>query len=64
MKNKADSRHFQGCDIQRDGLLQEEFFGSYLVRFQAPTTTPIPATVWLFGAGILGLFGIRRKMKN
>lgn len=25
---------------------------------------PIPATVWIFGAGILGLFGIRRKLSR
>jgi len=25
-------------------------------------TVPIPSTVWIFGAGIIGLFGIRRKL--
>ena len=26
-------------------------------------TTPIPGAVWLFGAGLLGLIGVRRKVK-
>ena len=25
---------------------------------------PIPAAVWLFGSGLLGLFGVRRKMRK
>ena len=25
---------------------------------------PIPATVWIFGAGLIGLVGIRRKLKS
>ena len=29
-----------------------------------PTPTPIPATVWMFGAGLVGLLGIRRKLAN
>ena len=27
-------------------------------------SVPIPATVWIFGAGLLGLVGIRRKLKS
>ena len=27
-------------------------------------TAPIPATVWIFGAGLIGLLGIRRKLWN
>jgi hypothetical protein len=27
------------------------------------TSVPVPAAVWLLGSGLLGLFGIRRKMK-
>jgi len=30
----------------------------------APVTTPIPAAVWLFGTGLLGLLGIRRKLRT
>jgi hypothetical protein len=28
------------------------------------TTVPIPAAVWLFGSGLIGIVGIRRKFKN
>jgi len=27
-------------------------------------TVPIPGTVWIFGAGLIGLVGIRRKIRN
>jgi probable HAF family extracellular repeat protein len=29
-----------------------------------PTTIPIPAAVWLFGSGLLGLLGIARRRKK
>ena len=29
-----------------------------------PTPTPVPAAVWLFGSGLLGLVGIRRKFRK
>jgi hypothetical protein len=29
-----------------------------------PSAVPVPAAVWLFGSGLLGLVGIRRKMKH
>jgi hypothetical protein len=29
-----------------------------------PIATPIPATVWIFGAGVVGLIGIRRKLSR
>ena len=28
------------------------------------SSAPIPATVWMFGAGLVGLFGIRRKLAS
>ena len=27
-------------------------------------TTPIPGTIWIFGAGLIGLVGVRRKLKK
>jgi len=27
----------------------------------APSTVPVPATIWLFGAALLGLFGFNRR---
>lgn len=37
------------------------FAGSHLVRVNV---IPIPAAVWLFGSGLLGLIGLARRMKN
>jgi hypothetical protein len=40
------------------------------VTFTTPEDTdflgpvPIPSTVWIFGAGVIGLFGIRRKLRS
>ena len=31
--------------------------------FVVPTAAPVPAAVWLFGSGLLGLLGIARKRK-
>ena len=35
--------------------------GSYLVR---ETVVPIPATVWLFGSGLIGLIGVARRKRS
>lgn len=29
-----------------------------------PPTVPIPGAVWLLGSGLIGIVGIRRKLKN
>ena len=40
-------------------------YRSYLSpEIHAPTATPVPAAVWLFGSGLVGLIGIRRKSKT
>ncbi len=40
-------------------------YRSYLgPEIHAPTATPVPAAVWLFGSGLVGLIGIRRKSKT
>ena len=37
--------------------------GSTIINPQnAPNATPIPAAAYLFGSGLLGMFGLRRKM--
>jgi hypothetical protein len=28
------------------------------------TVVPIPAAVWLLGSGLIGLWGLRRRLKN
>jgi len=38
--------------------------GPDTVRLTAQAPVPIPPTVWLLGAGLIGLFGIKRKFKR
>ena len=28
------------------------------------SSVPIPGAIWLFGSGLIGIVGIRRKLKN
>ena len=36
----------------------DSHFGSYLVR---TTFVPVPAAVWLFGSGLIGLIGVTKR---
>jgi len=45
--------HVQGIPLE-DGTTTSGWLGA----------VPIPATVWIFGAGLIGLVGIRRKIRN
>lgn len=38
--------------------------GETFVVFSGGTPTPIPGAVWLLGSGLVGLVGIRRRMKK
>jgi hypothetical protein len=42
-------------------LPEPTFFGDF--TFSAASAVPIPATVWLFGSGLLGLIEISRRKK-
>lgn len=47
-------------DSQVSEGFRSTIYGSALIRV---STIPIPASVWLFGSGLIGLFGVaRRKM--
>ena len=39
----------------------EVWLGLYLVM---PTVIPLPAAVWLFGSGLIGLIGVARRKKS
>jgi hypothetical protein len=41
--------------------VEHSHYGSYLVR---TSDVPIPAAVWLFGSGLIGLTGIARRKKS
>jgi hypothetical protein len=53
---------FLGMSNTGGGFTSTNNFGGVVV--DAPTPTPIPAAAWLFGSGLIGLGGIRRKMKK
>ncbi|MBF6647499.1 lectin-like protein [Methylobacter sp. BlB1] len=38
--------------------------GYYVEYENAPSAVPVPAAVWLFGSGLLGLLGARRKSQQ
>jgi len=61
----ASYDYIQHFDLYSDGNLDllddtesNQFSGSFLVR-QSPV--PIPTAVWLFGSGLIGLVGMRKK---
>ncbi len=46
-------------EIYDDSATGDWFEGS----MNLPAAVPVPGAIWLFGSGLLGLLGIRRKMK-
>jgi hypothetical protein len=47
-----------------DGTPYTEIFNITVTGIEAPTAVPVPAAVWLFGSGLLGLVGIARRKKK
>ncbi len=39
-------------------------FSTRLRQISAPSAVPLPASVWLFGSGLIGLLGISRRKRN
>ncbi len=56
-----------GVDIDGDGTLGTKMatgpFGGSPIGF-AGTAVPVPAAVWLFGSGLLGLVGVARRRRG
>jgi hypothetical protein len=45
--------------VDTTGTIDDEFFGEFY------SAVPLPAAVWLFGSGLIGLFGLaKRKVHN
>ena len=42
------------------GAVNTQYSSSYSLIL-TPTTVPVPAAVWLFGSGVLGLIGVARR---
>ncbi|OEU66507.1 MAG: lectin [Desulfovibrio sp. S3730MH75] len=57
----ADSRYnFQWND---EGSAVDKMIKGYVIE-TSTTPTPIPAAIWLLGAGVVGLAGFKRKFKK
>ncbi len=41
--------------------VQEDLFHQFDNINVSPSAVPVPAAVWLFGSGLIGLFGMRKK---
>lgn len=46
-----------------DGMMPATVTGSGPVPSEVPTAVPVPATLWLFGSGLLGLAATVRRLK-
>jgi hypothetical protein len=49
---------------QVSALTQQGILSGASLRIVPTSSVPIPAAFWLFGTGLLGLFGVRRKMRR
>ena len=58
LSNGVDSANSQLSS--GDNLIQP-YYASHLVRVSA---VPVPAAVWLFGSGLIGLIGVARRKKT
>lgn len=45
------------------GGIENEFFGEFWTNAAPLSTVPVPAAAWLFGSGLIGLFGLARRKK-
>lgn len=45
-----------------DGIFDRAVFTT--VPLFTVTTVPVPAAIWLFGSGLIGLFGLARRKEN
>ena len=63
LTNRPQSATMDSANLQRYSATSdwhEAVLGSALVRISA---VPVPAAVWLFGSGLLGLVGLARRKK-
>jgi hypothetical protein len=57
----VDARYFRFDVLSNYGDTGQTGFAE--IAFNGTTTVPVPAAVWLFGSGLLGLIGIARRKK-
>lgn len=52
------------CGIGADcATVANSTFGDYSTELVSVSSVPVPAAVWLFGSGLLGLVGVARRKK-
>jgi len=56
----VQTTYYSKGQLDADNATGLTYVGSYLVR---PAVVPLPAAVWLFGSGLLGLIGLARRRK-
>jgi hypothetical protein len=55
-----------GIPVAQEGPFYDPNYGGFNFNFNlqgSMTVVPIPAAVWLFGSGLLGLLGLARRKK-
>ena len=45
------------------GCISDAYFDNVEMLVEPPSAVPVPAAVWLFGSGLLGLVGVARRKK-
>jgi len=45
------------------GCVSDAYFDNVQMLIEPPSAVPVPAAVWLFGSGLLGLVGVARRKK-
>jgi hypothetical protein len=45
-------------------FIEKKFAGGSVGLVVNPTAIPVPAAIWLFGSGLLGLVGIARRKRG
>jgi len=56
--------NYLGLAFSIDSFPDQAFFDMSLAPVINHTPTPIPAAIWIFGSGIAGIAGLRRRKKN
>jgi hypothetical protein len=59
-----DSINAISIDISQSSFASDFVFDSFEVDVLPPPPIPIPAAIWLFGTGLVGLVGMSKRKKN
>ncbi len=57
---------FDGANLAIAGVFRDPYYDGYVYDFDiaaSVSSVPVPAAVWLFGSGLLGLLGVAKRKK-